>query len=266
MGKLGRLMANKKGTSEKKRRLYSNVINSIVLYGAPIWAEEAGNTPKIVQSIRSVQRRASLRVIRAYKTISMEIALVMARNPPVELLAAKMKAIYEREKTRAGRNAVLTERGINLIRRQEQEKIIGRWKDRIKDLVRRGRVRGEFSTCFTEWVKREHGELIFWATQMITGHGCFRAYTFRIGKSNRMDCDFCEGEVDDNIHTLIECEGWTEERARLAEALGCTIKSLRIIIQEITRNERKWIAFMEFCGIVMRRKRGRSKQGRGENG
>lgn len=65
MGKLGRLMANKKGPSEKKRRLYSNVINSIVLYGAPIWAEEAGNTPKIVQSIRSVQRRASLRVIRA---------------------------------------------------------------------------------------------------------------------------------------------------------------------------------------------------------
>lgn len=35
MNKLGRLMANKKGPSERKRRLYKNVVNSVILYGCP---------------------------------------------------------------------------------------------------------------------------------------------------------------------------------------------------------------------------------------
>lgn len=69
MVRLGRFMANKKGPSEKKRKLYSNIINSVVLYGAPIWADEVEQMPKIAQPIRSVQRRVSLRVLRAYKSL-----------------------------------------------------------------------------------------------------------------------------------------------------------------------------------------------------
>lgn len=63
-----------------------------------------------------------MRVIRAYKTVSIETSLIMARNPPVELLAAKLKAVYDRKKTGTSRNVIITERGMNLIRRQEHEK------------------------------------------------------------------------------------------------------------------------------------------------
>lgn len=263
MGRLSRMMANRKGTSEKKRKLYCNIINLIVLYGVPIWAEEVNENPKIAKLVRSVQRRASLRVIRAYRTISMETSLILARNPPVELLASKMKAVHERKRMGGDGNVIITERGINLIKKQEQEKMMGEWKKRVTELVRREKVKGELLTCFNEWMRREHGELTFWATQLITGHGCFRAYTYRIGKFNRMNCDFCNAVIDDNIHTLVECNGWTEERNRLTEALNCRVSSLRTILQGITGNERKWHAFIEFCSVMGRKEqREREEQSR----
>lgn len=47
VNKLGKIIINKKGPTEKKRKLYQNVINSVLLYGAPVWAEEANERPKI---------------------------------------------------------------------------------------------------------------------------------------------------------------------------------------------------------------------------
>lgn len=254
MGKIGRLMANKQGPSEKKRKLYCNIVNSIVLYGAPIWAEEVKENPKIGKGIISVQRRAALRVIRAYKMVSIETSLITARNPPVELLAAKMKAVYDRKKTGVNRNIMITERGMSLIRRQEHNKMVRAWKDRVKESVRKGKVKGEFLTCFDGWMEREHGELTFWATQVITGHGSFRAYKYRIGMSGRTNCDFCDAVIDDNIHNLVECREWEEDRGWLAEAMECEIISLRIVLQGITRNGGKWKSFMDFFEKVMRRK------------
>lgn len=58
-------MLNKKGPSERKRKLYENVANSIMVCGAPVWAEEVGESPNIAKKARAVQRRISLRVIRA---------------------------------------------------------------------------------------------------------------------------------------------------------------------------------------------------------
>lgn len=258
MGKIGRLMANKKGPSEKKRKLYCNIVNSIVLYGAPIWAEDVKENPKIVKQIISVQRRAALRVIRAYKTVSIE--LIVARNPPVELLAAKMKAVYDRKKIGVNRDIIITERGMNLIRKQEHGKMVKAWKERVKESVRKGKVKGEFLTCFDEWMEREYGELTFRATQVVTGHGSFRPYTYRIGKSSRTNCDFCDAVIDDNIHNLVECREWEEDRNRLADAMGCEIRSLRIVLQGITRCEGKWKAFIDFCERVMRRKEERERE------
>lgn len=39
VGALCRLMPNLRGSGERKRRLYANVVSSIALYGAPIWAQ-----------------------------------------------------------------------------------------------------------------------------------------------------------------------------------------------------------------------------------
>lgn len=75
---LSRLMVNKKSPSEMKRRLYSIVVNSVLLYGAPVWAEEVIKSPKLTKKARALQRKVAIRVIRAYRTVSD----VLARNSP----------------------------------------------------------------------------------------------------------------------------------------------------------------------------------------
>lgn len=97
--KLGRLLFNKKGPTEKKRMLYQNVVNSIMLYGAPVWAEEIREYPRRAKELWAVQKRIALRVIKAYRTVSKDMALFLARSPPIELQAGKLSAVYGRRKT-----------------------------------------------------------------------------------------------------------------------------------------------------------------------
>lgn len=66
-------------------------------------------------------------------------------------------------------------------------------------------VNWEIVSCFKEWMGRNHGELSFQATQLITGHGCFKEYTHRIGKSANSRCSVCDHELENNSHVLTEC-------------------------------------------------------------
>lgn len=54
----------------------------------------------------------SIRVIRAYRTVSQEVALVLARNPEIEIQAGKLKAVYERKKAVSEENNMITDKGI----------------------------------------------------------------------------------------------------------------------------------------------------------
>lgn len=193
--------------------------NSVVLYSAPVWAEEVTEFPNIANKIRALQRKISFRVIRAYRTVSGELAMVFAGNPPVELQAEKMRAVYQRKKMAVDGNAQITEKGLALIRRQEQDKIIIKWWARLMELADTGRgFNLEVLSCFGEWVGRNHGDLTYQATQLITGHGWFRGHTHRIGKADSDRCSFCGAAGEDNVHVLVECEEWREERDRLTRA------------------------------------------------
>lgn len=117
VAKLTRLMSNKKRPSEKKRKLYHNVANSILLYGAPVWAEEACEFPSIGRKARAVQRKVALRVIGAYRTVSLDVALVLARNPPLELQAENLRAVYLRKRVAAQEKIRITDRRLKIIRK-----------------------------------------------------------------------------------------------------------------------------------------------------
>lgn len=255
---LNRLMVNKKGPSEKKERLYKNVANSVVLYGAPVWAEEVTEFPNIAKKIRAVQSKISLRVIRAYRIVSGELAMVLAGNLTVELRAEKMRAVYQRKKMAVDRNAQITEKGLALIRRQEQDKMIIKWRARLMELADMGRgFNLEVLSCFGEWVGRNHVELTYQATQLITGHGCFRGYrgyTHTIGKADSDRCSLCGTAGEDNVHVLVECEEWRKERDRLTRAYGRQVRSLGAMMRRMVANPLKWKTALEFAKEVMDRK------------
>lgn len=124
---------------------------------------------------RALQRRVAIRVIRAYRTVSQKMALVLARNPPVELQAGKLKAVYDRKRKAAEENIRIADKGLSMIRKQEQDKMTKRWYAKLVERADTGRGFSlEMLSCFRDWMERSHGELTFQATQLMTGHGCFR--------------------------------------------------------------------------------------------
>uniref|UniRef100_A0ABD2W744 Reverse transcriptase domain-containing protein n=1 Tax=Trichogramma kaykai TaxID=54128 RepID=A0ABD2W744_9HYME len=62
IGALTRIMFNSGGPRSSRRTLYAHVVDSILLYGAPIWSTAAQKRAYIRQA-ESAHRRACLRVI-----------------------------------------------------------------------------------------------------------------------------------------------------------------------------------------------------------
>lgn len=90
------LMPNLRGRSERKRRLYANVLGSMALYGAPIWSDSLASSPSGKRTFRHFQRVIELRVCSAYRTVSFAAATLMARIPPWDLVAAERKRVFTR--------------------------------------------------------------------------------------------------------------------------------------------------------------------------
>jgi hypothetical protein len=58
------------------------VIESIILYGAEIWAEKLNKTK--IKALRKIQRLISIRITKAYRTISYESAILIAGLIPID--------------------------------------------------------------------------------------------------------------------------------------------------------------------------------------
>ena len=122
---LAGIMPNIGGPKQPRRALFSTVVTSVILYGAPIWAKAMSSHTSYGAPFRWAYRTTVLRVARAYRTVS-DIALsVIAGLPPLDLLATK-RAINYRE---------------------------GRHTE--EDNVRRGRCHGQLSgRASKEWQRR----------------------------------------------------------------------------------------------------------------
>ena len=94
---LTRLMPNIVGPREAKRRLVASVVNSKLLYAAPIWTSALNNHP-ILKKLFSAQRGVVMRIISAYRTVSTCTVLVLASVPPIDLLAEERKETFQLRK------------------------------------------------------------------------------------------------------------------------------------------------------------------------
>ncbi|KMQ92182.1 reverse transcriptase [Lasius niger] len=89
-------MPNLRGPDERRRRLFANVVLSVILYGALVWEDVIIKKSCVLRALHRLQRTVAQRVISAYRTVSSNAALLLARLPPIKLLATSRKRTYER--------------------------------------------------------------------------------------------------------------------------------------------------------------------------
>lgn len=205
---LSRLMANLGGPSPAKRRLLMLTVQSVLLYGAEIWGHIT-RTNKYRQGLVSVQRRSALRIASSYRTVSGPAIFVIAGVIPIDLLAQERQAIYVDSATdgRAQASVRAREQTMEVWQSRWENETAGRWTARLIKQV-------------GPWFNRGHGDVSFWLTQFLSGHGYFRSYLAKHNKVTDPTCRFCGYVKDDARHTFFVCPRFAENRLDLADIIG----------------------------------------------
>lgn len=100
---------------------------------------------------------------------------------------------------------------------------------------------------FKKWLDRTHGYTRFRLTQMLTGHGCFASYLYRIGRVNSSNCQQCGLAIEDTVeHMIQECARWSTLREDLIQKIGPDL-TLPTVVSEMLESEDKWMAVTFFA-------------------
>lgn len=238
---LSRLMANVGGPVPSRRKLLMTTVESILLYGAEVWAD-ALRKKTYRKKMEQVHRKGALRITSAYRTTSQDAALVIAGVIPIDLLAQERKLVYQ------SRSELGTERAKSEARDRSLEAWQTRWQESDK-----GRWTARLIPLIAPWLQRKHGEVNYFLTQMLTGHGLFSAYLHRMGIAASPMCRHCGADVDGPEHTFFACPRWSEER-RVAEEIAGELTPENVT-ETMLESQAKWIAIAGYAERLLRRKK-----------
>lgn len=226
------------------------MMHSVMLYAAPVWSERFAMYENQQQPLKRIQRGMALRVICGYKTVSHVAASILGRVPPLHLLAARQKRLFERIKDLKSWGEYTPEA------RRELEVMADiilerQWKIYFANpSLPSKRVREAILPVFSEWVKRKHGELTYHMTQLITGHGSFGEFLHWIRKVRTPICPHC-GVANDTVEHMLEvCSSWERQREELRAIVGEDLR-WKTLIPRILRNPEWWKAVAAFASEVM---------------
>lgn len=230
---LARLMPNIDGPKASKRRILISVVHSKILYAAPIWFEAADNQ-KLCGKLLGLQRVVAIRVCSAYRSISTAAVGVIAAIAPIDLMALERKERFEGA-TKSDANRTLLERW--QVRWDHAD--TGRWTYRLIPSIHL-------------WISRPYGEVDYYLTQAISGHGTFKKYLYGKKKRNSAECNYCR-EEDDAQHTLFHCIRWEEYRQRYLLETGARFDLPNMRAKLISR-EREWQEMYDIVRNILKTK------------
>lgn len=249
---LGRLLPNVGGPSANCRRLYSGVIRSMAMYGAPVWVDALNRGNKTL--LRRPQRVVATRAIRGYRTISWTAACVLAGDPPWELQAEILAEVYHFLAARRSRGELPLWEEVARMRRQARDTLFRRWTEDLAPPVPGQWTVEAVRPVLRRWVERRYGLLTFRLVQVLSGHGCFGKYLYQIARREATPaCHECGAPEDTALHTLEVCAAWGPQRHTLSAVLGGDL-SLPSVVNAMLGGERSWQAVVSFCEEVMMQK------------
>lgn len=252
---LSRLMPNLRGPSERKRQFYATILTSVFTYAAPVWTSALSSSPKkIIRPLRRLQRTIAICVVSAYRTVSFDAATLLARMPSWTLEASLRRRVYDRIKELRSIDAY-NDKEDETIRKEESVLLFRQWELFLRRPGAWGqRTINAILPHMNRWIARKHGGLSYHSTQMITGHGSFGHFLWRLGKKETPGCNHCADEDDTSEHTLKSCPAWNESRDRLLQRLEVKRPvnvTLDFIINIILVKEFYWLSFDEFCTRIL---------------
>jgi hypothetical protein len=258
LGHLTGLMQNTSGPDEKKRKLYANIVYSIINYGSPVWVEDKMlENSRIKVILRKITRRIAQRTCRVYRTVSGVAALLIASLIPPEIVARRQMVVYNKIRKEKEQGRTIDPKTLEGLVRNTKKEALEEWKSvvaKMQDGDSGARARRAIIPVLNNWYKRKHGRITFHMTQIIIGHGCFGSFLYKIKKVNSPICEHCKAEEDTAEHTLEGCVSWINERNELKNCIGGEL-DLGSIIKVIVMGADKWNGFSKYCSVVMSKKK-----------
>ncbi|KAL1447444.1 hypothetical protein WDU94_005421 [Cyamophila willieti] len=232
---LARIMPRQGGPSTGKRKLLNNVIESIILYAAPVWSRIM-NIKRNQLKVCQVQRYMLLRVCRSYKTTSTEALQVLSGVPPMDLRLKERAQCYG-----------LTKEEKDEIKAKTMQEWQARWS-----VETNGSWTRRLIPNIEQWVLRKHGNITYHMSQILSGHGCFQEYLRRFHIINSGMCMYCE-DIDTAEHTMFLCNRWTAERTRAEQDLGQRINADNMV-NLMLASQQNWDIIGNLVNDVMKEK------------
>ncbi|CAB0030797.1 unnamed protein product [Trichogramma brassicae] len=198
IGALAEIMPNSGGPRSSRRKLYAHVVDSILLYGAPVWSTAALKRAFMKQA-ESAHRRVCLRVIGGRPHVAYEATYVLAGIPPLALLADERARLYGRRREDA--------------KDEERLATLSKWQE-AWDRSKKARWTHRLIPNIRVWIERSHGELNYHLTQLLTGHGFFKHHSRRYDHNQSAQCPVCPSSIENAEHVFYHCPRFSEERER----------------------------------------------------
>ncbi|GBP31023.1 Putative 115 kDa protein in type-1 retrotransposable element R1DM [Eumeta japonica] len=217
-------MPNVGGPKQSRRRLLSSVVTSILIYGISICAD-ALEIQEAWRKAGPVYRLSALRIASTFRTISQEAVCVISGTLPLRILAAERRALYHRK-----RSTALSAEELSIEKRQNS---INRWQLQWNAAAKR-RWTHRLIPRIDVWINRSYGEVNYYLTQMLSGHGSFRAYLHRFKHDDSPECPSCPGVIEDAEHAFIECPRFSQKREELKMVLYQNIQPETIVDAMLT--------------------------------
>jgi len=195
--------------------------------------------------VARTHRLCATRISCAFRTISEEAALVIAGLVPVQELVRE--AVEVEETVTTTDNQTRRE-----ARRPARERSISRWQERW-DSATSGRWTHDLIPALSPWLERRHGQVDFYSTQILSGHGCFRSYLKKYGHDTSDGCPPCGSGIEENArHVLFECVRFEEDRTALEIATGVST-SPSTLVPTMLKGQMEWDATTKLAASVMRK-------------
>uniref|UniRef100_A0ABD2VWT9 Reverse transcriptase zinc-binding domain-containing protein n=1 Tax=Trichogramma kaykai TaxID=54128 RepID=A0ABD2VWT9_9HYME len=245
-GALAKIMPNTGGPRSSRREFYAHVVDSIPLYGAPIW-RSATEKQAYIRQAEAVHRRACLRMISGRPHVSYDatskylcpLVYVIAGVLPLALLADERARIYQRRPED--------------VKEEERRETLSKWQDQW-DRATKGLWTHRLIPNIAQWVERGHGEVNYHLTQLLSRHGYFKSHSQRYDNTLSALCLACPTTIEDAEHVFFHCPRFHEEREKLQQVLQEGIEP-ESIVRLMLENAGNWLAVASFAQSVVSRLR-----------